>query len=147
MKYLLTKLSVLCIIAITLMVACKVNAETSEQLSSQEICNAIYWSEGGSLAHSPFGINPIAAKCTSYESCRQVCINTVQHKRQDWEVLETHENFLVYLSKKYARNHEVWHKNVSWFIRHPKEISSEEIALWDRKQICASGLYPHRNCD
>lgn len=144
MTKLLTKLT-MCTIVVSLIFVINLHAE-NKTYNSDDICNSIYWSEGGTKAHSPFGINPKAANCDSYYSCRQICKNTVLNKYRNWLKKGEQGDFLVYLSKRYAEDSTTWEKNVRWFLLHPKEISDVEISAWNRKQICATGNYPDRNC-
>jgi hypothetical protein len=89
-----------------------------------EVCNAVYWAEGGANTRFPYGIM-VKYK---YTTPRQACINTVSHRLRDWN---GESDFIEYLSLTYcpigAKNdpkglNKNWVKNVKYFINHPKPV-------------------------
>ena len=91
--------------------------------SNSEICDAIYKAEGGINAKKPFGI--LSVKCSGYEDCRNICLNTVRNNVKRWQKTDLSKDFLSFLARAYApigasndpsglnRN---WLKNVTYFL-------------------------------
>lgn len=88
--------------------------------------NAIFLAEGGENAQYPYGIRSI--KCSTKESCREICFNTVKNNFRRWKNSPNKGNytFLQYLSRRYApegvRNDPKglnynWQTNVNYFLR------------------------------
>jgi len=85
--------------------------------SDKEICNAIWYVEGGEKANQEYGINPQYVKCENHLECEKICLNTVKNKRKSWN---QEGDFLEYLSKKYCPpNHVIWLKNLKYFLARP----------------------------
>jgi len=91
------------------------------------IVDAIYWSEGGTKAHTPFGIETVP--CQGYEDCRKIASNTVKNQYRRWRDSQANlghsynDDYLTSLAKRYCPpNWRVWLKNVRWFIDNPKAV-------------------------
>ena len=93
-------------------------AHAEKQYNAERICDAIYIIEGGEKANQLYGINPKYVTCNSECECRQICINTVNNKFQEWHKQNEEKHFLVYLAKKYCPpNWEVWLKNLKFYLK------------------------------
>lgn len=91
------------------------------------IVDAIYWSEGGTKAHTPFGIETVS--CQGYEECRQVCRRTVKNQHRRWRDSQANLGqsykltYMESLARRYCPpNWKVWLKNVEYFCQNPKPV-------------------------
>ena len=85
------------------------------QYTNEQIADAIYLSEGGTKAHTPYGIESV--ECYSKEDCRRVCLATIRNNRERFKNDKSSRDFISFLSKKYCPyNSKVWEKNVRYFL-------------------------------
>lgn len=63
-----------------------------------KLANAIYKAEGGAKTRHPYGV----LKKYKTTTPRQACINTINHKYQDWLKTGCKGDFITYLGSKYA---------------------------------------------
>lgn len=86
--------------------------EYSLELDAKKYCDAIYWTEGDGR----YGLDK------KYTDPRRVCENTVNHAKRDHP---DPRGFDVFLAKRYCPpNWQVWLKNVRWFLKYPRHVSS-----------------------
>ncbi|MHA1790179.1 MAG: hypothetical protein ACTSXT_13285 [Candidatus Helarchaeota archaeon] len=94
-----------------------INDGYSQQYSKDEICASIYIIEGGENANQYYGINPKYVTCDSKKECKQICINTIENKFNDWKNQNEEKDFLKYLAKKYCPlNWKIWLKNLRFYL-------------------------------
>ena len=94
-------------------------AYADNNLQFYNIVNAIYKAEGGDKAQFAYGIRSVKYKSVS--EARKICYNTVSNNYLRWKKAKTKEDFLEYLSKVYCPfDHEVWLKNVRYFLDKSK---------------------------
>jgi hypothetical protein len=90
-----------------------------ENYSDKKICEAIWFVEGQEKANQYYGINPQYVKCENRLECYNVCINTVKHKRTEYQQYgyEKFSTFLEYLASRYCPiNQKVWLKNLKFYL-------------------------------
>lgn len=103
-----------------------INVVSIEGYTVKQWVNAIFLAEGGENAQYQYGIRSI--KCSTKESCREICFNTVKNNFRRWKNSTDKGNytFLQYLSRRYApegvRNDPKglnynWQANVNHFLR------------------------------
>lgn len=92
----------------------------AEQVNIEKLADAIYYAEGGAKTKHPYGI----LKKYKKTSPRQACINTIKTNLKVYLVVKPKEDFIVFLSKKYApigaKNdptnlNKNWVKNVKYY--------------------------------
>lgn len=89
------------IVSAMLLLALFCGCAHAEVYSAAGICEAIYIVEGGARAKKPYGV--LSIPCNSHESCREVCITTVQNQFTRWQAVEkSRGEFLVSLARRYA---------------------------------------------
>lgn len=91
-----------------------------ENYTAKQICNSIYIIEGKEKALQPYGINKKYIKCLTKESCEAICLNTVKHKKQEYNKYgyKKYNSFLEYLSIKYCPpNSKIWLKNLKFYLK------------------------------
>ncbi len=94
---------------------CTIGAQAStitiKGYSNADICNAIYWTEGGTKTRHPYGI------MTTYKHTtpRQACLNTIKSARNRWN---GEGDFIVFLGKTYSPPdiNPNWVRLVHWFL-------------------------------
>ncbi len=92
--------------------------------TDQELCSAIYKSEGGENAQYLYGIRSV--KYDTPEEARQICLNTIRNQRRRHEAHVCNLSYLECLAKRYcpigADNdpkglNKNWLKNVRYFLK------------------------------
>jgi len=97
----------------------------SQNYTDEQIVNAIYKAEGSEKAKKPFGI--LSVPCEGYDSCRQICLNTVKNNRKRYADYghKDYDTYLEFLASRYcpigADNdpkglNKNWLKNVRYFL-------------------------------
>ena len=97
----------------------------SQNYTDEQIINAIYKAEGSEKAKKPFGI--LSVPCEGYDSCRQICLNTVKNNRKRYADYghKDYDTYLEFLASRYcpigADNdpkglNKNWLKNVRYFL-------------------------------
>ena len=74
---------------------CSGCAYSYEIVNVNKLANAIYYSEGGSHTRWPYGIK----HHYKHTSPRQACINTIEHRLQEWD---GQGSFIKYLGLTYS---------------------------------------------
>jgi len=98
--------------------------------NSNDLCNAIYWAEGGENAKVPYGI--LSVHCSSRAKCRACCLRTIETQWRNFtKTNQKSTAFLQFFAGKYcpigADNdpeglNRHWLKNVQYYLRNPKEV-------------------------
>ena len=101
----------------------------AEEYTDEEIVTAIWHSEGGEKAKKPFGI--LSVPCEGYDSCRQICLNTVRNNRKRYAKQSKYNDFIEFLGSRYAPTENCpndpkglnsnWIRNVLYFLRKESE--------------------------
>ena len=94
--------------------------------TNEEICEAIYRTEGSEHASKPYGI--LSVPCDSKESCKVICLNTIRNNRKryaDYGYKE-YDTYLEFLGSRYAPPeihplNKFWLSNVLFYLRKYKE--------------------------
>lgn len=114
-----TKIAVI-IEMVIIMILLIASIASAEAFNNNRIADAIYWSEGDTKAHHPFGIESVS--CDGYKDCRTVCLNTIRNNVKRW-YRSTEGDFLKFLAKRYCPyNWQEWLKNVKYYVKNPKRI-------------------------
>jgi len=112
-------------IFLILLTACTAYANNfvPRTLSQQNaLADAIYKAEGGKETRYPFGIRSV--RCSGYEDCRVVCLNTIKNNIKRWEKSVNQgddRDYLTFLWHRYAppKSHHLnnhWLTNVLYFL-------------------------------
>lgn len=97
--------------------------------TDEEICNAIFWAEGGYKAKYLYGIRSVKYK--NEKEARQICLNTIKNNRIRYEKWghKKYKTFLEFLASRYAplnaKNDKMglnknWLKNVKYYLNKNK---------------------------
>ena len=92
--------------------------------TNEEICDSIWYAEGGNKTKFPYGIKSVY--CYGEEECRNVCLNTVKNNRKRYKEYgyKNFETYLSFLASKYCpisvRGCENWERNVRYFLEKNK---------------------------
>ena len=91
--------------------------------TNEEICEAIYKTEGSEFASKPYGI--LSVPCDSKESCKVICINTIRNQRVRHANHECGLSYLECLAERYApleahRLNRNWLRLVKYFLNKEK---------------------------
>ena len=91
--------------------------------TNEEICEAIYKSEGAELASKPYGI--LSVPCDSKESCKVICLNTIRNQRVRHANHDCGLSYMECLAERYAplEAHKLnshWLGNVLYFLNKEK---------------------------
>lgn len=98
------------------------------------LCDAIYWAEGGDLATYKYGIRSVSYDSTT--EAREICLRTVRNTLEKYAKIRCKgfEKPLECLARRYcpigAENdpkgiNKNWLRNVRGFLAHPKAVNHE----------------------
>jgi hypothetical protein len=88
--------------------------------TNDEIADSIFIAEGGFKTYYPYGIK--SEYCNSLESCRAICINTIEKNRARYFQYGQYkfQNFLSFLASRYCPisviGCEDWEGNVRFYL-------------------------------
>lgn len=110
------------LVALLIFLAIQAQAETWQERLADE---CIFWAEGGHATRFPYGVHdpsktkpaplPIAA-------ARARCLTIINQEYFRWQDSGCSGDFIDRLSRRYAASHDIWAKNVRWYMQHPKKI-------------------------
>ena len=105
----------------------------AEEYSDEEICNAIWYAEGGEKTKYPYGIKSV--KCEGENECRKICFNTVRNNRERFKIYRLAifrkngissrpKDYIRFLASRYCPPSEYqcenWEKNVRYILKKNK---------------------------
>lgn len=88
--------------------------------------DAIYWTEGGTKAKSPYGI--LSKKVTGPAHARVVATQSVSNNFNRWQQSGRPGEFTQFMANRYVpytadpKGHSNWVKNVNYFVRKPRPV-------------------------
>lgn len=95
-------------------------ARSEESYTNEEICQAIFFAEGGLKTRYPYGIKSVY--CGNIEECKTICLRTIENNRTrylQYGYKEFH-SYLNFLASRYCpisvSGCENWLSNVNYFL-------------------------------
>jgi len=96
----------------------------AENYTDEEICQAIFYAEGGYKATYLFGIRSVPY--TDYKEAKKICMNTIRNNRKRYKEYgyKQYKTYLEFLSSKYCPvgcendngTNKYWLDNVKYFL-------------------------------
>ena len=104
-------------------------AFAEQEWTDEEICEAIFWSEGGYDTRYPYGIKSVS--CKGIKGCKIVCLRTIRSNRKRYADYghKDYGSYLEFLASRYApigasndptNLNKNWLTNVKWFLNNEK---------------------------